>query len=136
MSGMNKVILLGRLGSDPEVKTTSGGLTIAKFSLATSKQWKNDAGEKQEKTQWHKVVAFKKLGEIAGKYLTKGRQCMVEGEIEYRTWDKDDGTKGYATEIVANNLQFVGDGKPKTEDTGSQQQNNEPTFEDNSDIPF
>lgn len=110
MSGLNRVILMGRLGQDPEMKDVKG-LQIANFSVATSKTWKNEAGEKQEKTEWHNCVAFKKTAELAGKYLTKGRQVLVEGELQTRSWEDDAGVKKYRTEIIANNIQFVGESK-------------------------
>lgn len=106
---VNQVILVGRLGRDPELKNING-LAIANFSLATSKSWKDESGEKQERTEWHNVCAFKKLAELAGKYLTKGRQVYVSGEIQTRSWDdKDTGAKKYRTEIIANTIQFLGD---------------------------
>jgi single-strand DNA-binding protein len=114
MSGVNRVILLGRLGGDPEVKTLTNGMTIANFSVATSKEWKDDSGEKQSKTEWHRIVAFKKTAELVGKYLAKGRQVYVEGELQTRSWEKD-GEKKYATEIVAQNVQFISDGRGKEE---------------------
>lgn len=110
MSGMNKVFLLGRLGQDPEVKALPSGGFVANFSIATSKSWKDDSGEKQEKTEWHNVVAFRKNAELVGKYLTKGRQVMVEGELQTRSWEKD-GVKKYKTEVVANHVEFIGDGR-------------------------
>lgn len=141
MSGVNKVILLGRLGKDPEVKITDGGLTICNFSIATSKEWKDDSGEKKEKTEWHNIVCFKKLAEIAGKHLQKGRQCYVEGELQTRSWDdKETGKKNYRTEIVANTIQFVGDNKKTTiaEDTNASgsAQDFKTTSSEHDEIPF
>lgn len=108
MSGVNKVILIGRLGKDPELKDVSG-TSICNFSIATSDEWKDDSGEKQEKTEWHDIVAFRKTAEIAGKYLTKGREVYIEGKLQTRSWDdKETGVKKYRTEIVAHNVQFIG----------------------------
>lgn len=109
MSGINKVILLGRLGKDPELKDAKG-VAIANFSIATSKTWKDDAGEKHEKTQWTDVVAFRKTAEIVGKYLKKGRQVYIEGALETRSWeDKETGAKKYRTEVIAERIEFIGD---------------------------
>lgn len=119
MSGINLVILVGRLGRDPEVKNVKG-LEIANFSIATSKYYKDDDGEKQERTEWHNVVAFKHLAALAANYLTKGKQVYIEGEIQTRSWDdKDTGAKRYKTEIVASQIQFL-DGSGQQE-TNSQQ---------------
>lgn len=134
MLGLNKVMLLGRLGKDPELKN-AGGIDICNFSVATSKTWKDEAGEKQEKTQWTDVVAFRKLAEIAGKYLAKGRQVYVEGELSTRTYEKD-GVKKWRTEVIAQNILFVGD-KPEGQavaDGGNQQHDPGPT--DADEIPF
>ena len=131
MSGVNRVILLGRLGKDPELKDAKG-VAICNFSIATSKEWKDDSGEKKEKTEWHNIVAFRKTAEIAGKYLTKGRQVYVEGELQTRSWDDEKtGTKKYRTEIVANNIQFVGDNKTATTETSSA-----PSVDTHDEIPF
>lgn len=107
MSGVNKVIIVGNLGKDPEVKAV-GQNTVANFSLATSESYTKD-GQKQEKTEWHKVVAWGKLAELAGQYLKKGRQVYVEGKLQTREYEKD-GQKRYSTEIVANNITFLGGG--------------------------
>jgi len=111
MSGINKVILLGRLGKDPENKNASG-ISITNFSIATSKEWKDESGEKKEKTQWTDVVCFKKTADIAAKYLTKGREVYIEGELNTRSWDdKETGSKKYRTEVVANHIEFIGGNK-------------------------
>jgi single-strand DNA-binding protein len=139
MSGVNKVILLGRLGRDPEIKDAKG-VAIANFSIATSKSWKDESGEKKEKTEWHNIVCFKKTAELAGKYLTKGRQVYIEGELQTRSWDdKETGAKKYKTEVVAHNLQFIGDSKTQSETAPSFGESNagpEPTFNTNEEIPF
>ena len=109
MSGINKVILIGRLGSDPEVRYTPSGVAVANFSVATSEEWKDkDSGEKKERTEWHRIVAWRRLGEICGEYLSKGKQVYVEGRIQTRSWDDRDGNKKYTTEIIANDIQFLG----------------------------
>src|SRR3990170_2050299 len=111
MSGVNKVILLGRLGADPEVRYTSGGTAVAKFNLATSETYKDKDGSKQEKTEWHRVVAFGKLGEICGEYLSKGKQVYVEGKLQTRSWEDKDGNKKYTTEVNINNMVMLGSGE-------------------------
>lgn len=108
MAGINKAILVGRLGRDPEVRYTSDGRAVTNFSIATSDEWKDkDTGEKKERTEWHRIVAFGKLGEICGEYLSKGRQVYVEGKLQTRSWEKD-GVTRYTTEIVAGDVQFLG----------------------------
>ena len=108
MSGLNKVMLIGRLGRDPELRYTPSGLAIANFSIATSEEWKDkNSGEKKERTEWHRIVVFGKLGELCGEYLAKGRQAYIEGRLQTRSWEKDGVTK-YTTEIVASDIQFLG----------------------------
>jgi len=108
MAGINKVILVGRLGNDPEVRYTADGTAVANFSVATSDEWKDkDSGEKKERTEWHRIVAWRKLGEICGEYLAKGRQVYVEGKLQTKSWEKD-GVTRYTTEIVASDVQFLG----------------------------
>ena len=109
MAGINKAILVGRLGSDPEVRYTPSGVAVANFNIATSEEWKDkDTGEKKERTEWHRIVAWSKLGEICGEYLSKGRQVYVEGRIQTRSWEDRDGNKRYTTEIVASDVKFLG----------------------------
>lgn len=105
--GVNKVILVGNLGNDPETKYTQGGMAITTISVATTSQRKDKDGEKVEKTEWHRVKLFGKLGEIAGEYLRKGSQCYIEGRIEYGSYDKD-GVKHYTTDIIADEMQMLG----------------------------
>ncbi|MGY3265294.1 single-stranded DNA-binding protein [Lysobacter sp. HA35] len=107
--GVNKVILVGNLGNDPEVKYTQGGMAITSISLATTSVRKDREGNQQEKTEWHRVKLFGKLGEIAGEYLKKGRQVYIEGRIEYGSYEKD-GIKHYTTDIVADEMQMLGGG--------------------------
>ncbi len=106
--GVNKAILVGNLGNDPEVKYTQGGMAITKVSLATTSVRKDKDGNQQEQTQWHRVTFFGKLGEIAGEYLKKGSQVYVEGEIRYDKYTGQDGVEKYFTEIVANEMQMLG----------------------------
>jgi single-strand DNA-binding protein len=108
MAGINKVILVGRLGKDPEVRYTQDGTAVASFSIATSEEWKDkNTGEKREKTEWHRIVAWRRLGEICGEYLSKGKQVYIEGKLQTRSWEKD-GVTRYTTEIVATDMQFLG----------------------------
>ena len=105
--GLNKVMLIGRLGKDPDLRFTQGGMAVASFSMATSEEWMDKASnEKKERTEWHRIVAFGKLGEICGKYLTKGKQVYVEGRLQTRSWEQDGVTK-YTTEIVASDMQML-----------------------------
>jgi single-strand DNA-binding protein len=109
MSGVNKVIIVGRLGGDPEVRYTPGGQPVGKLSVATSENWTDKQGQKQERTEWHRVVVWGKLAEICGQHLAKGRQVYVEGRLQTRSWDdKTSGQKKYATEVVATTVQFLG----------------------------
>ncbi len=107
-TGENKVILLGFLGRDPEVRYTKAGQAVASFSLATSEKWTGKDGNKEEKTEWHRIVAWGKLGEICGEYLSKGKQVYIEGRLQTREWDDKDGNKKQTTEIVASNMTMLG----------------------------
>ncbi len=105
--GLNKVMLIGRLGKDPDVRFTQGGMAVASFSMATSEGWVDKAtNEKKERTEWHRIVAFGKLGEICGEYLAKGKQVYIEGRLQTRSWEQDGVTK-YTTEIVASDMQML-----------------------------
>src|SRR5258705_13151994 len=108
MASVNKVILVGNLGRDPETRYTTGGDPITNVSIATTDTWKDKNGEKQEKTEWHRVAFFGKLAEIAGEYLKKGSQVYVEGRLQTRKWQDKDGQDKYTTEIVANQMQMLG----------------------------
>jgi len=103
---VNKVILIGNLGSDPEVKYAQSGTAIANFNMATTETWAKD-GKKEEKTEWHRIVAFARLGEICGEYLTKGSKVYIEGKIQTRQWEDKDGQKRYTTEIVAREMKIL-----------------------------
>jgi single-strand DNA-binding protein len=106
---VNKVILLGRLGQDPELKYTPSGAAVCNFSVATSESWTDkNSGQKNEKTEWHRVVVWGKLAELCNQYLSKGRQAFIEGKLQTRAWDDKDGNKRYTTEISASTVQFIG----------------------------
>ena len=145
---INKVILVGRLGKDPEIRSTPGGTSVAKFSLATDDRSTDKNGEKQERTEWHNIVAWSKLAEICGQYLRKGKLVYIEGSIRTDSWDdKESGQKKYRTEIIANTMKMLdrrGDdaeggggyspsrssGRPASAGGGSNQ------MEDEEDVPF
>jgi single-strand DNA-binding protein len=107
---LNKVMLIGHLGKDPEVRYTASGKAVATFTLATSQQWRDQDGNDQERTEWHRVVAWGRLGEVCGEYLSKGRQAFIEGRIQTRDWEDQDGNKRTTVEIVANDLILLGGG--------------------------
>ncbi len=106
--GVNKAILIGNLGADPEVRFTPGGQAVANFRIATSESWTDKGGQKQERTEWHRIVVWGKLAELCGEYLAKGRQCFVEGRLQTREWTDKENRKNYTTEVVANNVVFLG----------------------------
>jgi single-strand DNA-binding protein len=106
---VNKVILIGNLGRDPEVRSTQSGQPVASFTLATSRRWRDKGGQKQEQTEWHNIVVWGKQAEIAGQYLTKGKQVYIEGRLQTRSWDdRQTGEKKYKTEIVCDTFQMLG----------------------------
>ena len=147
--GINKVIIIGNLGQDPDVKAMPSGMTVANLRIATSESWKDkQSGEMKEQTEWHSVAMFGRLAEIAGEYLRKGSQVYIEGRLRTRKWQDKQGNDRYSTEIVANELQML-DGKPaeggqRQQSQGRSQGNerqerepvrqSEPDFDD--DIPF
>jgi single-strand DNA-binding protein len=152
--GINKVILVGNLGRDPEMKYTASGAAIANITIATSDSWNDkQTGEKVEKTEWHRVVAFQRLAEIMGEYLKKGSQVYIEGRLQTRKWQDQNGQDRYTTEIVANDMQMLGSrggeggGRPQGGDGGGFR-NNPPAQQtpaqsqpdsggfDDDDIPF
>ena len=109
MASVNNVIIVGNLGRDPEVRYTPNGNAVCNVTVATSRQWKNkESGEKQEETEWHRVVFYDRLAEIAGEYLKKGRSVYVEGRLKTRKWQDKDGVENYTTEIIADNMQLLG----------------------------
>jgi single-strand DNA-binding protein len=107
---LNKVLLIGHLGKDPEVRYTASGRAMATFTVATSQQWRDQDGNDQERTEWHRVVAWGRLGEVCGEYLSKGRQVFIEGRIQSRDWEDQDGNKRTTVEIVANDLIILSGG--------------------------
>jgi len=107
-ASVNKVILIGRLGRDPEIKYTPSGAPVAKFSLATDEVFRDRAGEQQKRTEWHNIVAWNKLAEICGEYLTKGKQVYIEGRIQSRQWEDQSGNKRTAYDIVAREMKMLG----------------------------
>ena len=109
-SGVNKVILIGHLGADPDMRYTPSGAGVCELRVATSESWKDKNGQRQERTEWHRVVVWGKTAEICAKYLTKGRQVYVEGRIQTRTYDDKEGQKRYMTEVIANDVQFLSGG--------------------------
>jgi single-strand DNA-binding protein len=109
MAAINKVILIGNLGADPEMRYTAGGTAVCKFRIATTEKFTDKDGNRQERTEWHRVVAWRKLAEICGQYLSKGKQVYIEGKIRNDTWEKD-GVKQYSYEIVADNMVMLGGG--------------------------
>lgn len=147
---VNKVILVGNLGKDPELRYTASGTAVANFSLATTERYKDREGQTQEKTEWHNIVVWRQLAEICGKYLQKGKQVYIEGRIQTRAYDDKDGNKRYITEIVADQMRMLGragdensgGGTPRREPQQERQQQSqyeEPpfdTYDPNSDIPF
>jgi len=135
---VNKVILVGRLGADPEVRYTQDGTMVTNLRIATSEQWKDKNGERAERTEWHRVVTFRRLAEICGNYLSKGSLVYIEGRIQTRAWDDKEGNKRYTTEIIALTMQML-DRKSQDGKTGGDTGNLPPTagpdtYED--DVPF
>ncbi len=108
MAGVNKVILVGRLGKDPEVRYTPSGQPVANFSIATSENWNDKEGQRQERTEWHRIVVWGKVAELCGQYLAKGREVYLEGRLQTREWNDRDNNKRYTTEIIANQVTFLG----------------------------
>jgi single-strand DNA-binding protein len=130
---VNQVFLIGRLGKDPAVRFTPSGTAVAQFSMATSDKFTKKDGSKEEQTQWHQVVAWGKLGEVCGEYLTGGAMVCIIGKVTYRTYEDKSGVKKYITEIVAREMKMLGGGKPKEQ---QQQAQTSPPEQDSSDIPF
>jgi single-strand DNA-binding protein len=112
-AGLNKVMLIGNLGKDPEVRYTQNSQPVASFTLATSESWTDKSGQKQDRTEWHKIVVWGKQAELCGQYLTKGRQVFVEGKLQTREWTNKEGAKQYTTEVVALQVTFLQGGERK-----------------------
>lgn len=147
MAGVNKVIIVGRLGADPETKQAGVSGTVTRLSIATSENWVDKEGQKQERTEWHRIVVWGKLAEICGRHLSKGRQVYVEGRLQTRSWEDQQGQKKYSTEIVANTVQFLGGASERSESGYGQRSqadshasvqdfSPEPSFDANEEIPF
>lgn len=144
MSGVNKVILIGNLGANPELRYTQGQQAVANLRLATTEKWTDKSGQKQEATEWHRVVVWGKQAEICNQYLTKGRQVYIEGSIRTRQWQDQQGQKRFTTEIVARNVQMLGGrgGERPGGDTEAMVPPDEATIRDDfgggpdDDIPF
>lgn len=143
---VNKVMLIGNLGRDPEIRYTTSGQAVANFTLATTEKYTNKAGERQEDTEWHRIVAWGRLAEICGEYLSKGRMVYIEGSIKTRSWEDKEGNTKYTTEIVARNMQMLGGqggqgGRSEASSSSNQKQPADFDIEDDSfdgddDIPF
>ncbi len=147
MASLNKVMLIGNLGKDPEVRYTTSGTAVASFSLATSEKFKNRNGEWEERTEWHNITLWGRLAEIAGEYLAKGKTVYIEGRLQTRKWQDRDGRDRYTTEIVGDKMQMRGGkgegggrqsgGRPADESGyGAAQGFEEPAFNPDDDIPF
>ena len=134
MASVNKVIVLGNLGKDPEVRHLPNGDAVCNFSLATTESWKDKNGQKQDKTEWHNIVLFRKLAEIAGEYLKKGRPAYIEGRLQTRKWTDKEGKERYTTEIIGEQMQMLG-GKDDAKPTAPEAPKAD--FDDmENDIPF
>jgi single-strand DNA-binding protein len=142
MASVNKAILVGRLGKDPEIRSTPSGATVAKFTIATDERYTDKSGERQERTEWHNIVAWNKLAEICGQYLKKGKLVYIEGSIRTDSWDdKETGQKKYRTEIIANTMQMLdrrGDDNSGAQyaSSGSRANAADTTIQDDDDVPF
>lgn len=150
MSGVNKVILVGRLGADPELKSVGQSQSVARLSIATSESWMGKDGQRQERTEWHRVVVWGRQAENCGKHLSKGRQVYVEGRLQTRSWEDQQGQKRYTTEIVATTVQFLGAGSgaergdnsygdntsSSSSSSSTQDFGPEPSFDTSDEIPF
>ena len=142
MRGVNKVILIGNLGRDPEIRYTRDGTAVANLNIATSESWLDANGQRQERTEWHRVVAWGKLAEISKEYLMKGRQVYVEGRLQTRSWDDKQGNKRYTTEVRADQLVMLGGrgdsvGGKETPSPGKEMESEPEPFEaSEDDVPF
>ena len=134
MASVNKVILVGNLGKDPEMRYMTNGDAIANMTIATTENWKDKSGVKQEKTEWHKISMFGRLAEVAGEYLKKGSSVYIEGKLQTRKWQDKEGNDRYTTEIVANEMKMLG-GKPDGKPTDDKPKR-EPGADMDEDIPF
>ena len=137
-SGINKVILLGNLGADPELRTTAGGDAVATISIATSDSWKDkNTGEEQQKTEWHRVVFFRRMAEVVGQYLKKGSSVYIEGQLQTNSYeDKNTGEKKYSTQIVARDMQMLGSRNNSEIQSNSSEESSMDQTPMDDDIPF
>jgi single-strand DNA-binding protein len=140
MASVNKAILVGNLGKDPEIRYMPDGNQVAQFSIATTEKWKDKNGEAQERTDWHRIVMYRKLAEIAAKYLKKGSSAYIEGRLSTKEYTDKEGIKRYITEIIADTMKMLGS-KPTSQNGQPSNQagtdvNNDSGFDDNDDIPF
>ena len=122
MGSLNKVMLIGNLGRDPEIRYTNSGSSVANYSIATTDRWTDRQGQKQERTEWHDIVAFDRLADLSQNYLRKGSNVFIEGRLQTRSWEDNDGQKKYRTEVVANVIQFLDKG---WSDNGNENQETE-----------
>jgi single-strand DNA-binding protein len=135
MTGVNKAILIGNLGRDPELRRTANGSSVVSFPLATTERWTDKNGEKKDRTEWHNIVAWGKLADLANQYLSKGRSTYIEGRITTNSWDDKDGNKRYRTEIVATQIQFLGGSNPNTTDDAASAVSTDKDVESDDTIP-
>ena len=135
MRGVNKVTIIGNVGSDPEMKYTASGTAVANFSVATNESWTGKDGQKQERTEWHRIVAWARLAEICGQYLSKGKPVYIEGSLQTRKWEDKDGNTRYTTEINARDIQFLDSGGREGGQDGGGRTENRPANEPVVDIP-
>ena len=135
---LNKVLLIGNLGKDPELSYTASGIAVAKFSIATNERWKDAEGNVQERTEWHNIIAWRKLAEICGQYLKKGSKVYLEGKLQTRSWDdKNTGAKRYATEIIADDLIMLdAKGAPMDPNGGTSAVEESSAATQKEDLPF
>lgn len=136
MAGINKVILVGNLGKDPEVRYLDGGVAVANFPLATSETYKDKSGNRVDQTEWHNIVLWRGLAEISEKYLKKGSQVYIEGKIRTRSWDDKDGVKRYTTEIVADNMTMLGGRQNDSAPVSAPSQGASSAAQEEDDLPF
>jgi single-strand DNA-binding protein len=141
MAAVNKAILIGNLGADPELRYTASGTAVASFNMATTERYKDKNGEQQERTEWHSIVCWGRMGELANEYLRKGRSVYIEGRIQTRNYEDKDGIKRYKTEIVAQQMQFLGGRGQEGQQAGPSGESSTRTPEpeipaDDDDLPF
>jgi len=138
--GVNKVILIGNLGGDPELRTTPGGTSVATFTLATNETWNDKDGQRQERTEWHRIVAWGRLAEICGQYLSKGRQVYIEGRLQTRSWEDKQGNQRKTTEVIAREMQMLGGrgegGDRPQQSSGTPEFSAETVKIEDDDLPF